>query len=858
MPKPEEYFKDIPENIRSEIQAINEPNGLDEYELKLFEKTDIYNRHAQMLKSAEKYGMQGNNNVIEKNNEFEQKGITEADVVYATKVQEYIDNQREIKGFADSRFENKNGYMRTLEQQSDKLSDSLMKNNIFSDEYEKLFILMEQNKRLRGKLNVTDTGGDGENEPMQEAYERYKAKFEENRRKLRDQIKLCKEFEKTIENPDIGNEAQTDRIRLLDRIERNILEKKTGLEDERVNATWGMQNNDMDELWFGVQYGAMIAYKSNSDLFPEDEREQYGFNIDGAISEDEKNYEEEIRNDSIKNRCGNTLESYRRFGESIGRINVKQKVYSGKEYNTILNALKGEENRELKARYLFNNSGGGVMTGAVSDYASTYTENLRVAICNGGLLNGVVDLTDKNLTIKGLFNALPITEEEKQQYFSRQAEGAAEMKVFDTFSYGADAVDMEQFSDYMSRALSGIWIARGLKKEETLLSVRDKKYSEQFTNNLDGSDTNRDEVYAPIQGWVDNEGKTISDELFRARTVFNLQRSNAALDSKKKMGVDPSTEVGRFYQNSLRMKDTYVSEIVKDRKPSREVMDKIVADNKNLKLARTNIKNLPVNYDIYIEKHTGGRGGETPEKMVENLSKTLAAYSLKKLGRKFDVKTIRKMAEHIKETHNLGSLVERPAELREALRDENSALKLGDKIRNEIYSVSPERQNDYCTQLGELLNNMMNTKGRSAKYTKLYNSIRDAAALQIENMSPEDKASAICTANLKIIEAIKGYTKGKEKVRSTDDGKDSFDNALDALAIVSRFAPGTAGKKDKIIQDINNVRNHNNPDAANYIDAGTLEENYGVAHSKALLDARIIRKHGAVDHEGRISDKRRM
>ena len=101
---------------------------------------------------------------------------------------------------------------------------------------------------------------------------------------------------------------------------------------------------------------------------------------------------------------------------------------------------------------------------------------------------------------------------------------------------------------------------------------------------------------------------------------------------------------------------------------------------------------------------------------------------------------------------------------------------------------------------------MVDPKGHSKEYKKLVESVRKAAALETRMVgkSASDKAEMLRKANLDVIEASEKYMKGKEKIRWGDEGKACFNNALDAIVVVSRFAPGVSasdfgkGRKHRI------------------------------------------------------------
>ena len=85
---------------------------------------------------------------------------------------------------------------------------------------------------------------------------------------------------------------------------------------------------------------------------------------------------------------------------------------------------------------------------------------------------------------------------------------------------------------------------------------------------------------------------------------------------------------------------------------------------------------LPQNFDNYIRLHTfaGGFNPKNNKEKAEAVCKVLAAYSLKKLGRKFDKKEIRETAEHINTIYCIKDNV-RGRKLDEILQDKAAILK---------------------------------------------------------------------------------------------------------------------------------------------------------------------------------------
>ncbi|MCR5585981.1 MAG: hypothetical protein K6F77_00420 [Lachnospiraceae bacterium] len=246
------------------------------------------------------------------------------------------------------------------------------------------------------------------------------------------------------------------------------------------------------------------------------------------------------------------------------------------------------------------------------------------------------------------------------------------------------------------------------------------------------------------------------------------------------------------------------------------------------------------NFSTYVDKHTGANMGANEEKMRENLSKAIAAYALEKSGKTFNVKDIHKIAEHFRDLYEIDSI--KGEALRNCLKDYSTIRRTGSNLRKTIYGVAPKDFDSYVEDMQLLSENMQPEAGHSKEYINLVNAIREAANLNetTEGMSPAKKAEAFTNANINVFTAVQKYIKGKKSVRVKDSGKRCFNNALDAIAVVSKYNSSTV-KVNKILKRINMVRNNGNPQAINYIDPNTFQEHYGAQAASAA------RMNGAVD-----------
>ena len=127
------------------------------------------------------------------------------------------------------------------------------------------------------------------------------------------------------------------------------------------------------------------------------------------------------------------------------------------------------------------------------------------------------------------------------------------------------------------------------------------------------------------------------------------------------------------------------------------------------------------------------------------------------------------------------------------------------------------------------LKNMQGKKGRTDEYKELYDAIQEAAELQEKtaSMSKAEKASAYRNSNIRVVEAVKKYIKGKKSLRTITSRKDRFDNALDALAITVKANQNSAIRIYKMIADINTHRN-----ADKKINVNTFTTTYGVERAR--------------------------
>ena len=110
--------------------------------------------------------------------------------------------------------------------------------------------------------------------------------------------------------------------------------------------------------------------------------------------------------------------------------------------------------------------------------------------------------------------------------------------------------------------------------------------------------------------------------------------------------------------------------------------------------------------------------------------------------------------------------------------------------------------NDTIRKQLRVLGASMQTKGRSTEWRKLRDALSD----------PEMKDAS------RVFDAVEAYTKGKKSVRKTQQGRESFDLAMTALAIAAKNGdPAARQRAQNLVDRINEVRGSADPKHKNHV-----------------------------------------
>ena len=239
------------------------------------------------------------------------------------------------------------------------------------------------------------------------------------------------------------------------------------------------------------------------------------------------------------------------------------------------------------------------------------------------------------------------------------------------------------------------------------------------------------------------------------------------------------------------------------------------------------------NYLIYIQAHTGQQMVEkTVREKIETASKAAAAYMLLRASntKSYSVSDIHTNATRVKQTLDLANMHE--TDLDDMLRSLEGLVKGVNGQLRSLYGY-PEDFPAYVDKMKTLVSSLMTSDNRSAEYKNMVNALKEVSELDPNSaMLTQDE---IISKNYKAMESLEKYMKGKKRVRKTDVGKEHFDNALDALSIMSEHNAMLGDKAQSIVDRINEVRGSEAPEHENHVSLS----NYGAERAVRAKETRI-------------------
>lgn len=289
-------------------------------------------------------------------------------------------------------------------------------------------------------------------------------------------------------------------------------------------------------------------------------------------------------------------------------------------------------------------------------------------------------------------------------------------------------------------------------------------------------------------------------------------------------------------EESLFEKDTGIPRYKKD---FDQKIKEIKVRRKKEAEVRENPKKAEKNYDNYITLHTGSMEGKSPREMFDNLTKAAVAIKLRDAGASFDMGQIHETAKRLGERLPASKMkdAEFVEKLKPALEDTDSLKAFMSDLNTAMFHVDLKNVDKYKADMKKILESMEAPDKRSVEYQKMYRSIEAITKLntKYDDSNKDQVEQRVIRANENLFDSIQNYTKNKEGIRFWDKGQVRFNHSMDALATVTKYAPGTRYSTMVVINRINTVRKGKEPIPKNL---GEFTKAYGADQSAKTLRER--------------------
>ena len=210
----------------------------------------------------------------------------------------------------------------------------------------------------------------------------------------------------------------------------------------------------------------------------------------------------------------------------------------------------------------------------------------------------------------------------------------------------------------------------------------------------------------------------------------------------------------------------------------------------------------------------------------------------------FNIKNIHKVADEIKDLYCLDQ--RRKNNLYDALKREHLAAQYGNKIKKELYSVKYLAFEEYVNDMKTLYQNLAADKNKSKEYKQFTNIVKEISEIDVSKQGFNE--DVFTDANIRLIQAVKKFTAGKEKPRKDANANACFNNTMDALAIMNKYTKCEGmvvnQKIGNIIADIQNVRGESDS-----IRVKDFETKFGVQRAQQDAQQRQL-NNGAIQNNG--------
>ena len=622
---------------------------------------------------------------------------------------------------------------------------------------------------------------------------------------------------------------------------------------EKLQEAFGSQKSLEDRFMMTVLYKTRNFHMEQLYNAGEDQHSELK---DNEYVED--TYDEEndmtlgIREDLYRDKW--TIEQ---LGATIQQLNtgiVKTTVLAGKTFKTVNQALNGQELQHKKAVALTGNIGGYELYEAEN--------NIRGSIVTTPLmLNPFTEILNynKEMTFKEVYDKLGLTEEEQSKLRTPEE---LQMKVYDKFDDKAIMSDEEckkTVSSYIFSDFCDVMRERTIAKAKKEMSLEELELFELGRNAIqefeaDKNNSKKTEDDQKVINWQKNEFKDTIYQLGIKYRRDQFNSLNAIIYGKKMIGVLKKDELKGAYRDLYNKNDDYIKAYIKGDIQAEAKADSTINNQKMLENLGKKATKLKPGYDSYIKSHSGLRMGNTPDELVENTSKCMAAILLQQDGYKFDVKLIHKTSLKCREMYSLDALKSNPQQLAEMLHNVNSLATKGNQLKESIYSVKPEKRDKYFDDMKALADNLSTTKGHGKQYKKLYSLIKEAATLKNKGLSEAELNKEIKRLNVGIYRAAVDYMNSKGLGKLDFVRNPRAVTALNAISVLTDSTEGLTYRTTKLISDLHHTfAGKRKAVAADFADLNSFKAKFN-AHNAAAMGVQKKTKlnNKAADLNGRV------
>ncbi len=538
-----------------------------------------------------------------------------------------------------------------------------------------------------------------------------------------------------------------------------------------------------------------------------------------------------------------SVEGCRRFMEMLGKVTVKPYVELGRQYDDVRNSLPKEGNtaRDLdyKTNYILQKAfvkestfaNQAMMTGEDienvfhSDKPAIDDGEFHSRVHIGKYINSEIK-KHMNDNIEAFMDYMQITDKEER------------ISLLDTFKSDKKCTVSECLDNLMKDGKKNLGYA-----QSALESKIKEAWKNQGTKMVLGTLTDKDQVAwkrgvialdtrgnYKYKKWIQDYGDPLSTKMYRKNFESTFKGFNKKIVSTKPAGPGFSDKTQPV---------SFVS-----------IEKKLAASNKTFKVVEVDAEREAAKgkYDAYIAAHTGAnRITQNHEKNVEVLSKAMAASIVKDSPdtRTYSVKMIHNLAEKLTVSLKLGEMA--PEKVSEILSDPKNIGKAIKDRSKALYYPTEENQNqkNYVNSLDNIGKVMMRSYDRSPEYKAMVKYVKNIGSLESYYLKTPEGKDELIENGVNLFQATETYMKGKKSVRSTNDGKERFDNALDVLAVIHKYLPEMRGRVEEVVARINKVRG---AEAANHKDHVDLK-NYGPERAQRAELERMKRDSGAKEKD---------